>query len=177
MTTTATRNSTDQMLLTRAIREAEGYRELGMPSQGLVALQRRGSLVHGDNHACYLLGETLRELSRYQEAIAPLQRSAELDPAEIYAWLALGWCYKRIGRLPAAIESLENGLYYQPKEAILHYNLGCYWSLAGDRSRALDHLGQALRLDGAYRELIADESDFDPIRNDLGFQLMTGVVV
>ncbi|MEM1304973.1 MAG: tetratricopeptide repeat protein, partial [Planctomycetota bacterium] len=155
----------------------EGYLELGMPHHALAGLQRRGSLVHGSSRACYLLGETLRELHRFREAVAPLRRGAELDPTEIHAWLALGWCYKRSGQLHDAIESLEAAMAHQPEEAILHYNLGCYWSLAGDRSRALDHLAKALHIDGSYRELIDDETDFDPIRQDPGFRLLTSTIV
>ncbi len=40
--------------------------------------------------------------------------------------------------------------------ALLHYNLACYWSLAGNSSKALDELSTALELDPDLRSLIAD---------------------
>jgi tetratricopeptide (TPR) repeat protein len=89
--------------------------------------------------------------------------------------MALGWCYKRVGDMPKAIESLERALVIEPGEAILHYNLACYWSLARDRRQALRHLARALKIDGNFRELIADEPDFDPIRDDPLFQNILGV--
>ena len=129
--------SRNRLQLRRTIEEAEGYRELGMIDHALRTLQRRGALVHGNGHACYLLGETLRDMARYEEALLPLERSADLVPDDIHVWLALGWCYKRTGQLAKAIESLERAVRVDASEAILHYNLACYWSLARNRTLAL----------------------------------------
>jgi Flp pilus assembly protein TadD len=155
-----------------ASREAEGYLELGMQSHALRVLQHRGPLVHGDAHACYLLGETLRGLDRFREAVFPLRRSVALCPADSSTWLALGWCYKRTGRLGQAIEALELALEHTPDEAILHYNLACYYSLAGEPLAALRRLKRALDLDRALRGLVDEEEDFDPMRRDVGFRML-----
>ena len=84
--------------------------------------------------------------------------------------LALGWCFKRIGNIEEAIRALERALRVEPGDAMLHYNLACYFSLARRRRRALDHLAQALEIDGNFRDLVGDESDFDPLRDDPQFQ-------
>jgi tetratricopeptide (TPR) repeat protein len=162
--------------MNRACLEAEGYLEIAMPEHALRALQRRGQLVHGDARGCYLLGWTLRELHRYREAIFPLRRSLELLPNDIHVCLTLGWCYKRIDRLEDAIDILEQAVRIEPGDAILHYNLACYCSLARNRRRALQHLANALDIDGNFRELVVDEHDFDPIRNDPLFQSLTGAM-
>ena len=60
------------------------------------------------------------------------------------------------------------------QEAIVHYNLACYWSLAGDVDRALQYLAQSFDIDPRYRELVADEADFDPIRDLPDFQALGG---
>jgi uncharacterized Ntn-hydrolase superfamily protein len=52
-------------------------------------------------------------------------------------------------------------------EPMLLYNLACYESLAGRSADAITHLGRAIELDGSYRALAAQDSDFDPIRADL----------
>ena len=49
-----------------------------------------------------------------------------------------------------------------------------YYSLAGDKTQALSWLGRALRMKSSLRSLIADESDFDPLRDDPDFQYVTG---
>ena len=134
-------------------------------------------MVHGNGRACYLLGETLRELARYEEALFPLERCADLVPDDIHVWLALGWCYKRTGKLGKAIEALEHAVEVDPGEAIIHYNLACYWSLARNRTLALKSLSRALEIDSNFRDLIADDADFNPIRHDPDFRILAGVTV
>jgi tetratricopeptide (TPR) repeat protein len=169
--------SRNRLQLRRAIEEAEGYLELGLMDHALRALQRRGTLVHGNGRACYLMGETLRELARFEEALFPLERSADLIPDDIHVWLALGWCYKRTGHLAKAIESLEAAVKIDPSEAIVHYNLACYWSLARNRVLALRYLAHAFDIDANYRDLVLDEEDFDALRHDPEFKMLTGLSV
>lgn len=164
-------------LLGRAIEEAEGYTELGMLEHALHSLQRRGSLVHGNAKACYLLGEALRELGRYEEALLPLERSADIMPDDIHVWLALGWCYKRTGQLAKAIDALERAVTVDPSEGVLHYNLACYWSLARNRALALGYLSRALEIDTNFRDMITDEPDFNSLRNDPEFIAIANLIV
>jgi tetratricopeptide (TPR) repeat protein len=167
----------NRILLDRAIDEAEGYFDLGMLEHALRALQRRGSLVHANGRACYLLGEYLRELGRFEEALMPLERGADLMPDDFHVLLALGWCYKRTGQLAKAIDVLERAVKIEPGGAVLHYNLACYWSLAHNRGAALRHLQQAFEIDANFRDMVSDEQDFDPIRHDAEFIALTSVIV
>ncbi len=167
--TAATRES-----LRKTRREAEGYLELGMPDHALRSLRRRSDLIYHDARGCYLVGETLRELQMYSQAVRPLQRALELIPDDVHAWMALGWCYKRIGRIEMAIESLEHALAVEPGLGVLHYNLACYCSLARRRRQALKHLADALDIDGNFRDFLAYETDFAPLRADPGFRDFLG---
>lgn len=157
------------------VRQAEGYLELEMPEHALATLDQFSPEL-APNEAHYLRGEALRMLERYAEAIAPLKRASEEMPSKLYVWLALGWCYKRIGRIDLAIESLEESLEIEPPDAIVYYNLACYWSLAGNKRQALLFLAQAIERDGKYREMVGDEPDFDPIRNDPTFLALTRLI-
>ena len=170
----ATRN---RIRLRRIETEAEGYLELGMPQHALDALARLGEPAKFSSHAFFLWGDALKDLQRYTESLVPLAQAARIAPSDIRAWLAMGWCYKRLGRIDLAIEALQNALASTPGEAILHYNLACYYSLAGDKNLALAHLAEALILDPRYRDLISTEHDFDPIRSDADFQMLTSVIV
>lgn len=125
----------------------------------------------------YLTGQAYRVMQRYHEAIEPLEEAVEFNPDNVHTWLALGWCYKRIGRLDMAIQSLEEALSIAPDQAIIYYNLACYWSLANNSKLALAYLTRALDIDPSYRDLVADESDFDPIRDHPGFHELTTVIV
>jgi tetratricopeptide (TPR) repeat protein len=158
------------------VRQAEGYLELGMPRQALETFDRWQDPETLSGSAHYLKGEALRALERYQEATDWLERALEYQPAEVHVMLALGWCYKRTGRLDNAIEILERAATVEPEQAIVHYNLACYWSLAHDKGRSLEHLARAFEFDGKYRELVHDEPDFDFVRDDPEFQSMTSLI-
>lgn len=157
---------------TKIQREAEGYLELGMPTNALQTLGRLGDPAAFTSEALYLWGESLRALERYFEALMPLERAAKTAPDDIRIRIALGWCYKRTGRLDLAIDALEQALLVDPEEALLRYNLACYLSLVGRKRLALRYLSQALAADPAYLALVEGEADFDPLRNDPEFQAL-----
>ncbi len=159
-----------------AIRQAEGYLELGMPQH---VLDLFGTFAEHelDGRMNHLLGEAFRELERYGEAVNRLQLATESIPDDIHILLALAWCFKRTGRVDRAIEALESALDIDPGEAILYYNLSCYCSLTGNLRYALRYLAQALAIDADFRDLIDTEDDFDAIRNDPDFQELVSVIV
>ena len=175
------------------LREAEGYLELVtvFEDRWMLDRRRREPLARraldilariGRRHperarVQFLKGHALRVLERYDEAVEPLESAAELMPDHIAIWLMLGWCYKRCGRLDLAIRSLERASRVDPGEAIVYYNLACYWSLAGNVRKAIPLLAKALVMDPNYRDLIAGESDFDPVRDHPDFRALVSVTV
>jgi tetratricopeptide (TPR) repeat protein len=163
--------------LQRILREAEGYLELGLPPQALAALNRIVEPGTFNGQRLYLKGEALRALERYAEALAPLQEAVNIAPSNIHAWLALGWCFKRTDRLTEAIDALERAHDVDPTDALVQYNLACYYSLDGRKRDALDFLSQAIAGNPHYRDLVGEETDFDPIRSDPEFRSLVSVVV
>lgn len=144
------------------------------------AIETLDRLDHTEaNHlqALYYRGQALRFLQRYEDAVEPLRDASELDPENVHINLALAWCYKRIGRIDMAIQSLEEALEIAPNMAIIHYNLACYWSLASHVGLTLIHLSRAMEIDPTYRDAIAVESDFDPVRDHPEFLALTSAVV
>jgi Flp pilus assembly protein TadD len=167
----------DRIRRQQLVLQAEGYLELGMPRHALDVLSRWGDPETLPDYALYLKGQGLRELGQFREALLPLSRAALGDPDNVSVWLALGWCYKRTGKLDRAIESLEEALAAEPNDALVHYNLACYWSLANNKRQALVYLSRAIELEDQYRNLVSDEPDFDPIRDDPTFQALVRVTV
>lgn len=156
--------------IVRRLREAEGFLELGMPSHALEILQSRPDWATMQFEASYLTGEALRELGRYREALDSLEVAAKLRPNHLLVAIAQGWCYKRTHRLAQAIDALTRARQAHPDEPLLSYNLACYWSLAGDRDRCLRDLATALKAEPSLRSLIAEETDFDSVRDDPAFR-------
>jgi len=175
------------------LREAEGYLDLVTSCSDELALSKEtrdriaqraldtlGRLDANSRErvdALYLSGQALRIMERHGPAIEVLGQAAELDHDNIHVWLALGWCHKRMGRLDKAIESLEEALQVDDRQAIVHYNLACYWSLAKNVKWAVEYLERAFELDSTYRDLVAQERDFDPIRHHPRFQEALTVIV
>ncbi len=175
------------------LREAEGYLDLAtacpgcmclelgtrdrMANRALETIRRLDNFGRNRVETWYLEGQAYRVMERYAEAITALDKAAELDHNNIHVWLALGWCYKRTGRLDKAIEALEEALQVNDRQAIVHYNLACYWSLVRNVKFAIQYLEQAFELDPAYRDLVAQEHDFDPIREHPRFQELMSVIV
>ncbi len=81
------------------------------------------------------------------------------------------------GRIDLAIQALEDALEIEPDRGILHYNLACYWSLANNVGLTLAHLARAFEMDSMYRQLVAEEPDFDPVRAHPEFMALTSVIV
>jgi len=170
----------------RLIQMAEGYLDLAvvfedrwslspehrrkMASRAIACLN---DITKPGGHRAYLLflkGQAHRVAGRYRQAINFFEQSAKLEPENLHCLLAAAWCYKRTNQIPQAIESLENAIQIDATSAIVHYNLACYWALSNQVDPAVLHLSMAIDLDEVYRGLVADERDFDLIRNHPGFQ-------
>jgi uncharacterized Ntn-hydrolase superfamily protein len=64
----------------------------------------------------------------------------------------------------SAVEAMRIVLESREDPLVL-YNLACYESLDGRADDAITHLRRAIDLDPSYRQLVENDSDFDPIRD------------
>jgi Flp pilus assembly protein TadD len=178
----------------RRLLAASGYLDLEMPEHALRALD---GIAHPETTPFefhYLRGQSLRCAGRFEEALVALSRAREERSDDLSVLMGLAWCYKRTDQLPRAISTMEEAYRAHPKIPVVLYNIACYYSLAGDKTQALSWLGRALRLEAALRkrageevdlgllrrqtslrDLIADETDFDSLRNDPDFQYITNL--
>lgn len=174
-------NHLDRVQRRQLMRQAEGYLDLimvfddrwpldlslriGMADRSIECLDQiespRGHLAY----ILFLKGQACRASERYEEAIGFLQQANELNPEYLHSFLALAWCQKRVDRIDLAIESMQSAIELDEGSAIAHFNLACYRAITGDVEKAIESLSTALELNPDYRENIADEDDFDSIRN------------
>ena len=61
-----------------------------------------------------------------------------------------------------------------PEYMALTYNLACCESLAGRKGDAVEHLRQAIERADRARSMAAEDSDFDPIRDEPAFKELVG---
>jgi quercetin dioxygenase-like cupin family protein len=83
------------------------------------------------------------------------------------------WEYARraqaAGDPDAGVRIVEELVAERPDDARALYDLACFESLAGRRDDALEHLCSALERDPSLAELVREDEDLDPIRDDARF--------
>ena len=126
-------------------------------------------------YVAFLKGQAHRTARRFPAAIEFFGQSLDLDPDNVHAYLAIAWCFKRTGEIDKAIDALKQSLKVDPSNALTHYNLACYWALSDNVELAVLHLSFALDLNADYRDKVANESDFDSIRDSQSFQAIVTV--
>jgi tetratricopeptide (TPR) repeat protein len=174
----------------RRLEAASGYLDLEMPAHALRALAGIADPEVTPFEFYFLRGQALRAAGNFEEALVDLSRAREERVDDLRVLMGMAWCYKRTDRLPRAISVMEEAYRAHPKVPVVLYNIACYYSLAGDKTQALSWLGRALRMEKSLRKLagdesefgpptlrkqIADEPDFDPLRNDPDFQYLTNL--
>ena len=161
--------------ITRRLRAASGYLDLGMPAE---ALEELDPIDHATLLPLfYLRAASYRELGEFETAVPLYATILKQQPDNVGAAVMKAWCEKRSGRLQDAIRTLEKSVRLNPREAILQYNLACYHALQDDKQRCLSRLGVAIRLDRSYAALVQDETDFNTMRNDVDFAAMVDLAV
>ena len=169
----------DERALSRCeklVSAAEGYITLEMFTHALASLAEIREAGEMAFRVEFLRGDVLRTLERHSEALAAFDRAFVIKPDDVDLLMAMAWCYKRTNQLPRAITSMEQAYRISPKVPVILYNLSCYWSLAGNKAQSLSWLGRALRMDRSLRNLIDDETDFNPLRNDPDFRMIVSAV-
>ena len=89
------------------------------------------------------------------------------------AWAPIAPLYEA-GEYAEAAERGRQAIAARPDDATLLYNVACCESLAGETGDAVAHVGLAIGLDDEFREMAAEDSDFDPLRDDPAFQALLG---
>jgi tetratricopeptide (TPR) repeat protein len=159
-----------QKIRMRQLQAAEGYIALSMPEHALRELDQIGDVGSHDFQMNMLRGEALLLKLDHQHAL-DAYRQAHIDkPTELGPLLRMAWCLKRVDQLPQAIDIMKLAYQFHKSVPLVLYNMACYYALAGDKENALSWLGRSLRMDREYLDKIADETDFDSLRNDPDFQ-------
>jgi hypothetical protein len=78
------------------------------------------------------------------------------------------------GRYDEAADRGRELVDANPGYAWLTYNVACCESLAGRAGDAVEHLRRAIGRSDQFRALAAEDTDFDPIREDAAFKALVG---
>ena len=106
--------------------------------------------------------EILIDSGRLNEAARHAKRSLELNPNHHAAAVLLGKSQMAMGRPEEALEAYKLARQLRPDLSLVLFNMGNAYRDLGDIEQALQ----------AYREVLADDPDHIPARNNLGVELL-----
>ena len=95
------------------------------------------------------------------------------EPSGFEIWAPLGPLYEA-GEYAEAADRGRELIKAHPEYPGLLYNVACCESLAGRTADAIEHLRLAMERADRSRSLAAEDSDFDPIRDDPAFKELVG---
>lgn len=95
------------------------------------------------------------------------------EPTGFEIWAPLGPLYEA-GEYTEAADRGQELINAHPNYPGLLYNVACCESLAGRTADAIEHLRLAIERADRCRSLAANDSDFDPIRDDPAFRELVG---
>jgi uncharacterized Ntn-hydrolase superfamily protein len=105
------------------------------------------------------------------DPIMELQRLLSIQQA--YESLSKAMSLREAGDLAGAICELECARDACPGMAYLHYDLACYYSLSGEKTKALQELEKALKLEPSYKQMALEDKDLEMIRGEAKFRIIT----
>ena len=101
------------------------------------------------------------------------QKESSRDGAE---WFGRGYALHYSAQYQEAIKAFMRAVALDYRPATAMYNIACGYSLLNDKENALIWLQRALENGFDSSELVAEDSDLDPLRTDSRFQkIMAGV--
>ncbi len=108
------------ILVTRRVREAAGYVELGLFDRALECLEIE-DLGPWEGPVAMFKGQILAAQGRFHDAAAAFERAAQLfpPPHDRLAWLTLSQCLRRAGDTTRAIQVLGRARGAFPRQLFL----------------------------------------------------------
>jgi len=163
----------------RVQEEQEKFRTLTQHLEGTIDTEKN---VQGLMYtvAAYVDLSDATDDARLRQALAYVKKVIETirppDP-KILAWALdiQGYLLRRLrAGVHAALESVERSISLDPDNPRALYNGACYAALAGWREKWTIWLGRAVALDPEFRQLAAEDADFEGVRDDPAFKKLTG---
>ena len=152
------------MVVTKTLRAASGWLELGLADEALYELQALPPEVQMLRGPLELKLAAQMERGQWNMAseTARLLCLKADDVPEFF--LRAAYCLHETGDTLAACNQLLRGPKTLFDMAIFHYNLACYLWTLGEGTRARSHLKQAIEMDETFLESAREDRDLAGIK-------------
>jgi tetratricopeptide (TPR) repeat protein len=151
----------------RALQEVEGYLELGMLEDALVALDKLSPGLQISLEAISLRMEVYKASKDWSRAREIAEQLSQLQPNESCWFIDLAYATRRSESIEAAKKILLSAETRHPSEPLIKFNLGCYLAQTGDLSGAKAYVDKAISLEPSFRKIALEDPDLAPIRKAL----------
>ncbi|NJR42001.1 MAG: hypothetical protein HC767_04445 [Akkermansiaceae bacterium] len=151
--------SVEKMVVTKTIRAASGWLDLGLPDEALVELQELPIDAQGLRLPLELKLAAQMEQEEWNAASETARLLCLKAEDEPEFFLRAAYCLHETGDTLAACNQLLRGPKTLFEMAVFHYNLACYLWTLGEGPRARSHLKQAIDMDESYLESAREDRD------------------
>jgi sugar phosphate isomerase/epimerase len=147
------------MAVTRTLRAATGWLELGLADEALFELQSLPLGVQTQRAPLELKLAAQMERESWNAASETARLLCLKVENEPEFFLRAAFCLHETGDTLAACNQLLRGPKALFEMAIFHYNIACYLWTLGEAERARSHLKQAIEMDDGYLEVARKDRD------------------
>jgi hypothetical protein len=147
------------MVVTKTLRAATGWLELGLADEALYELQSLPAEEQRGREALEVKLVALMECRSWNMASETARLLCLMAKNEPEFFLRAAFCLHETGDTLAACNQLLRGPKTLFEMAVFHYNLACYLWTLGEGPRARSHLKQAITMDDSFRNAARDDRD------------------
>lgn len=147
------------MAVTRTLRAATGWLELGLADEALFELESLPTGVQTQRAPLELKLAAQMERESWNAASETARLLCLKVENEPEFFLRAAFCLHETGDTLAACNQLLRGPKALFEMAIFHYNIACYLWTLGEAERARSHLKQAIEMDDGYLEAARADRD------------------
>lgn len=118
------------------------------------------------------LGKDAEVREAYERGVRLVEKYIKLNPDDQRALVLGANALWLVGHPERALDWANRALALDPGNPSVLYNLGCFYSIAGERDKALDCLERSVEVGTISKDWVEHDSDLDPIRDDPRFQAL-----
>ncbi len=147
------------MLVTKTLRAASGWLDLGLPDEALLELHSLAEEDQGSSAVLEMKVVIQMECRSWNAASEAARLLCAREPLNAEYFLQAAFCLHETGDTLAA----RNWLLRGPKSLLempaFHYNIGCYLWVLGEQTSARTHLRRAFRMDRSLEAFARTDRD------------------
>ena len=151
--------SVARMVVTKTLRAAAGWLELGLADEALYELQSLPTEVQSLRAPLELKLAAQMDHEKWNAASETARLLCLKAEDEPEFFLRAAFCLHETGDTLAACNQLLRGPKALFEMPVFHYNLACYLWTLGEGPRARSHLKQAISMDESFLESAREDRD------------------